>query len=771
MLGRFSRGLSWSLVARGMAVVFLLSVAVGAVLAGLALTRVVLHGFATLSPTPLPPVPVITVQPQQGRVGELFRVMGNGWAPGESIKLYLKPSVDDGSMRVSVGTVTADSAGHFSYTLSVPVVRPWTTYPEVRIEAMGESSQAVAVGRYALMSAAPTPVPSPSSTLVPPTPTLTPIPTPTSIPDAWHGEYFNNLALTGRPAFERDDVEIAFDWGRGAPAPSLLNDGFSVRWTRAMVFEGGAYRFFAVADDGVQVRLDDKLLIDAWHPAQQVTYVADWTVSEGEHTVTVTYYEAAGDAHVKIWWERVEAGLQWRGEYFANLHLQGEPALVRNDPRIAFLWGKSAPASGLPADKFSVRWSRTVRFEAGRYRFSVLVDDGARLYVDGQIVIDAWENGAARVVSGDIGLPAGWHTLQLDYYDAGGDATIELAWEALGTYRGWKGAYWPNRTLTGIPLVTRADPEIAFDWGNGAPAPDLPADGFSARWTRQLAFETGTYRFRVVVDDGVRLWVDDLLVLDAWQSGAARELTADVTLAAGSHDLRLEYYEQSGEALIHLTWERLPEVFSHWKGSYFMGRDLSGDPRMLRDDPGIDFDWGEASPAVGLPHDEFSIRWERAFTLEDGIYRIAAQADDGVRVLLDGHTVIDAWYISPGDKVHTVDVLLRHGTHQVTVLYFEASGYARVRVTLDRVGDLPTATPSPTPTASPTWTATPTLTPTLTPKPTLTPTSTATPSPTMTPTATATPTPTATVTPSATMTPTPSLTPIPSDTATLTPTP
>ena len=121
----------------------------------------------------------------------------------------------------------------------------------------------------------------------------------------------------------------------------------------------------------------------------------------------------------------------------------------------------------------------------------------------------------------------------------------------------WRGDYFNNPTLAGNPAFTRNDPSITFDWGNGSPDPRLSADGFSARWTRRLYFDAGLYRFTVRVDDGARVFVDGVLVIDEWRDGSARDVSTDLTLSAGDHDLRVEYYERSGAASIQLSYARL----------------------------------------------------------------------------------------------------------------------------------------------------------------------------------------------------------------------
>jgi PKD repeat protein/uncharacterized protein YraI len=115
---------------------------------------------------------------------------------------------------------------------------------------------------------------------------------------------------------------------------------------------------------------------------------------------------------------------------------------------------------------------------------------------------------------------------------------------------GWKGEYYANRELQGDPVLVRDDAEIKFDWGTGSPAPEVPPDNFSARWTISRELPAATYRFNIWVDDGVRMWIDDVLIIDGWVEGATRNYIADVNLAQGTHHVRVEYFEAVGYAMI-----------------------------------------------------------------------------------------------------------------------------------------------------------------------------------------------------------------------------
>jgi hypothetical protein len=97
-------------------------------------------------------------------------------------------------------------------------------------------------------------------------------------------------------------------------------------------------------------------------------------------------------------------------------------------------------------------------------------------------------------------------------------------------------------------------PVIDNDWGSSSPVGQN--DHFSVRWTGQVApTETGTYTFRVETDDGVRLWVNNQLLIDQWDLGG-REQDANINLTAGRrYDIKMEYFENEGDARARLLWK------------------------------------------------------------------------------------------------------------------------------------------------------------------------------------------------------------------------
>ncbi|MCB1309005.1 MAG: VCBS repeat-containing protein, partial [Leptospiraceae bacterium] len=116
--------------------------------------------------------------------------------------------------------------------------------------------------------------------------------------------------------------------------------------------------------------------------------------------------------------------------------------------------------------------------------------------------------------------------------------------------------YFDNKNFTGRQQSAVVD-AIDFDFGNGAPREGMGADTFSIRFTGKIkTAEAGNYRFMTESDDGVRLWINNQKVIDQWNDHGPRLDTGEVRLAANTvYNLRLDYYENGGGAVIRLFWQ------------------------------------------------------------------------------------------------------------------------------------------------------------------------------------------------------------------------
>ena len=123
-----------------------------------------------------------------------------------------------------------------------------------------------------------------------------------------------------------------------------------------------------------------------------------------------------------------------------------------------------------------------------------------------------------------------------------------------GTLAAWTGNYYNSREITGTAVLTRQETAIHYDWTTGSPDVSLPSDNFSAVWTATSSFEAGAYRFSARADDGVRVYVDDSVLLEDWNLHPAATTFSDIELTEGDHSIRVEYFEAEGLSSISVWW-------------------------------------------------------------------------------------------------------------------------------------------------------------------------------------------------------------------------
>lgn len=232
----------------------------------------------------------------------------------------------------------------------------------------------------------------------------------------------------------------------------------------------------------------------------------------------------------------------------------------------------TSPVAGIGHDFFSVRWSANVPVEAGIYRFTVRADDGIRLKVNGQLIIDKWRTQKPTTYSADVTLPAGNVPVVVEYFDQAAGAVAVLNWSKFSSSEvtqventatslsitDWKGEYFDNTVLDGVPSVTRNDPAINFNWGSSSPIPNvLTHDFFSVRWTKTVDIPAGSYQFKVYALDGARVWINGEQIINHWETATGDWLTGNFTSAGGANEVRVEYLHLGGMAEIFATWESL----------------------------------------------------------------------------------------------------------------------------------------------------------------------------------------------------------------------
>ncbi|MEH1854499.1 MAG: PA14 domain-containing protein, partial [Nostoc sp.] len=264
------------------------------------------------------------------------------------------------------------------------------------------------------------------------------------------------------------------------------------------------------------------------------------------------------------------------GQYYDNIDFTNLKQ-TRTDPTVNFNWGDGSPDPSVGADTFSVRWTGQVEAKYSEtYNFYTTADDGVRLSVNGVQLINKFTDQSATEYSGSIALVAGQkYDIKLEYYDNQYEAVSQLAWSSasqtkeiipqsqlyssasnapapaspvIGNGNGLQGQYYDNIDFTNLKQ-TRTDATVNFNWGEGSPAPTVGADTFSVRWTGQVQAEySETYNFYTTADDGVRLWVNGVQLINKFVDQSATEYSGSIALVAGQkYDIKLEYYDNQYE--------------------------------------------------------------------------------------------------------------------------------------------------------------------------------------------------------------------------------
>ena len=154
----------------------------------------------------------------------------------------------------------------------------------------------------------------------------------------------------------------------------------------------------------------------------------------------------------------------------------------------------------------------------------------------------SWSDGGAAMHT--VSTP-GANTTYTATYQASGSP---------GTGTGLSGTYFNNSNFSGAS-VTRIDPTIDFSWGAGAPAAGVGADTFSVRWTGQIeAPYSGSYTFYTQSDEGIRLWINNVQLVNNWNSRGAEDSSTIVLTAGQRYAIRIEYYDKRGNATARLLW-------------------------------------------------------------------------------------------------------------------------------------------------------------------------------------------------------------------------
>ena len=313
--------------------------------------------------------------------------------------------------------------------------------------------------------------------------------------------------------------------------------------------------------------------------ACQVVLVANQPVS-----IRLDYSTSGTNSGVQLFWSSPSLasglipsdrltpapGTGLQGEYYVGTGLSNL-AMVRPDSTIHFNWSANPPAPFLNSRSQSVRWTGwLVPKYTEAHTLTLQANDGARLWLNNQLLIDSWASHTASS-SVQVALTNSQPVaVRLEYYNSGlSTPTVSLSWSSPSqpspeivpaeqwlppVGNGLAGEYFNSSGLTNR-VLRRTDAQVNFNWNGVAPDPAIYSNKFSVRWSGWLLPRySETYALTTATRDGVRLWINDQLVINNWIGGAQTN-TCSVALTAGQlAKVRMECLNSSGNGLAQLSW-------------------------------------------------------------------------------------------------------------------------------------------------------------------------------------------------------------------------
>jgi glucose/arabinose dehydrogenase len=381
----------------------------------------------------------------------------------------------------------------------------------------------------------------------------------------------------------------------------------------------------------------------------------------------------------------ISQGNGLKGEYYDNQNFTNLK-VTRTDPTVNFNWGVGSPDKSIGADSFSVRWTGQVEAKYNEsYTFYSKSDDGVRLWVNGQQIINRFVNQSAKELSGTIALEAGKkYDIKLEYYENTGQAVSQLSWSS---------ASQSKEIISKSQLYTDVTPPTTI-----INAPNLTTSGGN------------TYTFNVTYSDNTIVNVatldsNDLLVtgpngfsqlakfvsVDDNSENSPRTATYSINPVEGNWNV-----SNNGTYAIALQANQVGDINGNFTEAGTVGSfkvDIAGtgtglkaeyydnqnftNLKVTRTDPTVNFNWGIGSPDKSIGADTFSARWTGKVEAKySETYTFYSTSDDGARLWINGQQIINNFVHQGAKEVSGTIALVAGQKYDIKLEYFEGNVYA-----------------------------------------------------------------------------------------------
>ncbi len=385
----------------------------------------------------------------------------------------------------------------------------------------------------------------------------------------WNFNVVNNSYIfpVTTPTLTRIDPIIDNNWGSGSPA-TIDNDNFASRWEGAIeITETGDYSFHTESDDGIRLWIDEQLVINNWtlHGPTWNTSSTIALVAGSQYKIKMEFFEHTGGAVARLYW-KIPSNTNRHAIPKAHLYSTVTPNVV----------AVSAPDSCNISNEVFVRYNTTMKAGSTadgaerleNYSISPLTPSG--LSITAATLVSDEPNVVKLTFNDTLNLNT---TYALTIKDVKSTSDLVLSpnpntfnFKLDSVGNGLKANYWNYNVVansynfpTSSPDLSLIDSVVNNNWGSSSPKPSITSDNFAVQWQGSiLAPDSGNYIFSTVSDDGVRLWVDDQLVIDNWTRHSPKlNNSTNISLAAGErYNIRMEYFENTVGAVARLLWTK-----------------------------------------------------------------------------------------------------------------------------------------------------------------------------------------------------------------------
>jgi serine/threonine-protein kinase len=573
----------------------------------------------------------------------------------------------------------------------------------------------------------------------------------------FRGQYYTGQGFDTLKTTRADEV-VDFRWPKGAPDGFSTQLGFSARWEGYIEPPAtGEYVFEIAAAGGGRFFLDGWVLFDGWSGRLQSGRTPAVKLETGKKYLVRFDVRNRGDnpAGAKLRWglaegetvpvraeppETIDLGAPmghltggWQAEYGALS--SAEPLVARHEVAVNWNWGGASPALEIPAEKFWSRWTGLVTApEDGEYVFHVEADNGARLYLNGMLLMDTYSFGPPdyKTTTPPVKLAKGKkYLVKLQHYQRGDYAACALRWSSgtlknalvLASEPGDPDGVLTNDGFTAeygvqgseAAKVTRREPRIDWNWRTGSPADEIPGERFWSRYAGWIkAPADGEYFFTAEYDDGVQVWLDDVYLLNASARGEAGKTTIGPLSLKGEkyYPLRVHHWEGGDYARIGLYWRSaempnravtgvIPEAVdandkdaAHLECGALTEYGTAKVPVITRLEGRLNRDFHRGGPGAGIDSGVFWGRWTTGLKITNaGQYAFKLDAEARAEFKLQGRLVLKVPIAPPkGPRPAKADDAPRLSAAETPALQLSKATYLlELSLTSQRLGgDYPT---------------------------------------------------------------------------------